>query len=198
MTRELTRADILAPDDYERRRSDLRAANIRRKASRRVQVGPFVTLQFENRDTMWMQVHEMLRIEGGGEAQITGELAAYNPLIPKGHELIATMMIEIDDPHHRGAVLARLGGIDETVTLSFGGKTVAALPVNPEEERTTPEGKTSAIHFLRFPFAPDAIAAFRAPGTQVVLAFAHDNYRHAAVVPEAVRQALVQDFDPAL
>ena len=190
----LTRADILAPEDYERRRPELRAANIRRKKARRIHVGPFVTFCFESRDTMWTQIHEMLRIEGGGEAQIAGELDAYNPLIPAGRELIATMMVEIDDAAHRAAVLARLGDIESAVTLVFAGHTVRAEPVHPDEERTTPAGKTSAVHFLRFRFAPDAIAAFRAPGTQVVLAVSHANYEHAAVVPEGVRQALGQDF----
>ncbi|MGH6719906.1 MAG: DUF3501 family protein [Alphaproteobacteria bacterium] len=201
----ITAADILPPDDYERRRAELRGANMARKKARRVHVGPFVTFYFENRDTMWLQIHEMLRIEGGGEAQIAGELAAYNPLIPNGSELIATMMIEIDDAQHRAAVLARLGGIESTVTLAFAGHAIQAAPVDPDEERTTPEGKASSIHFLRFSFAPAAIAAFQAPGiqapgtqapvTQVVLALGHPNYQHAAVVPEAVRQALAEDFD---
>lgn len=195
MRRAITRADILAPEDYERRRADLRAANVRRKKARRVHVGPFATFHFENRDTMWMQIHEMLRIEKGGAAQIDGELDAYNPLVPNGRELIATLMLEIEDPDHRAAVLARLGGIERTVTLGFAGETVRALPVDPAEERTTPEGKTSSIHFLRFAFAPGPIARFRAAGTQVVLAFAHANYEHAAVMPEAVRAALAQDFD---
>lgn len=194
MTRVLTRADILDPADYERRRAELRAANVERKKARRVHVGPFATFHFENRDTMWMQIHEMLRIEKGGEAQIEGELEAYNPLIPQGRDLTATLMLEIEDPQHRAAVLARLGHVEDTITLAFAGETVTAEPINPDEERTTPEGKTSSIHFLRFRFSPEQIERFRAPGTQVVLAFGHANYAHAAVVPETVRQALAGDF----
>ena len=192
--RALTRADILDPAEYERRRADLRAANVARKKARRVHVGPFATFHFENRDTMWMQIHEMLRIEKGGEAQIAGELDAYNPLVPQGRELTATLMLEIEDAQHRAAVLARLGGVEDTITLAFAGATVKAEPIDPDEERTTPEGKTSSIHFLRFRFTPDQIALFRTPGTQVILAFAHPNYAHAAVVPDAVRQALAGDF----
>lgn len=195
MSRAITRTDILDPATYEQRRAELRARNVERKKARRVHVGPFATFHFESRDTMWMQIHEMLRIEKGGEAQIDGELEAYNPLVPQGHELTATMMLEIEDPQHRAVVLARLGHIDESITLSFAGETVKALPVNPEEDRTTPEGKTSSIHFLRFVFAPEQIARFRTPGTQVVLAFAHPDYAHAAVMPEAVRAALAEDFD---
>jgi hypothetical protein len=194
MTRALTRADVLAPDDYERRRGELRAANVERKKARRVHVGPFATFHFENRDTMWMQIHEMLRIEKGGEDQIAGELEAYNPLIPRGRDLVATLMLEIEDARHRATVLARLGHVEDTITLAFAGEAVRAEPVHPDEERTTPEGKTSSIHFLRFAFTAGQIAKFSAPGTQVILAFSHPDYAHAAVVPEPVRQALAGDF----
>lgn len=193
--RAITRADILDPAEYERRRAGLRARNVERKKARRVHVGPFATFHFENRETMWVQIHEMLRIEKGGEAQIAGELQAYSPLVPQGRELIATLMLEIEDAEHRAAVLARLGGVETTTAMSFAGETVRADPVDPGEERTTPEGKTSAVHFLRFPFTDAQVAKFRAPQTQVVLGFAHPNYEHAAVVPEAVRKALAEDFD---
>jgi hypothetical protein len=144
---------------------------------------------------MWIQIHEMLRIERGGEAQIEGELAAYNPLVPKGRELVATMMIEIDDAARRAVVLGRLGHIEDSVTLSLEGESIRAVPVEGEGERTTPEGKTSSVHFLRFPFTADQVALFRKPGTQVVLGVAHPNYGHLAVVPEAVRAELAADFD---
>jgi len=193
--RPLTRADILNPDDYERRRPELRAANIARKRLRRVHVGPFATFYFECRETMRMQIQEMLRIERGGEEQIAGELEAYNPLIPRGSELVATMMLEIDDAAHRAAVLARLGGIETTIALTVAGGRIPGVPTDPEEERTTPEGKTSSIHFLRFAFDAPAIAAFRAPGAQVALGVGHPNYTHTALVPEPVREALAKDFD---
>ncbi|MEX2649749.1 MAG: DUF3501 family protein [Alphaproteobacteria bacterium] len=193
--RAITRADILDPAEYERRRAGLRARNVERKKARRVHVGPFATFHFENRETMWVQIQEMLRIEKGGEAQIEGELEAYNPLVPKGRELIATLMLEIEDAQHRAVVLQRLGGVENTVTLGFAGDTVRALPVHPDEERTTPEGKTSSVHFLRFRFTDAQVAKFRGPQTQVVLGFAHPNYQHAAAVPETVRLALAGDFD---
>jgi len=192
--REITRDDILTIDDYEAVRPARRAAVTEMKRHRRVTVGPDVTFYFENYETMWHQIHEMLRIEKGGEEQIADELSAYNPLIPKGTELVATMMIEIDDPVRRDRVLRQLGGIDETVTLTVGGERVAAVPED-DIERTTAEGKTSSIHFLRFPFSPDQIAAFRAPDARVVLAIGHSNYDHMAGVPEPVRAALSDDFD---
>ncbi len=191
---EITRADIMAMDEYAAARDARRKATAELKCHRRVAVGPDVTFYFENFETMWMQIHEMLRIEGGGEAQIDDELAAYNPLIPKGRELTATMMIEIDDEARRARALAGLGGIENTISLSLSGDTVAAVS-EIEVERTTEAGKTSSIHFLHFPFTDAQTATFRDPQTQVVLAIAHPNYGHMAVLPADVRQALAADFD---
>ena len=195
MSRHITAADILPAAEYEARRKALRAQNVARKRDRRISVGPYVTLFFENRDTMWMQIHEMLRIEKGGPDQIAGELAAYNPLVPKGSELIATMMIEVEDTDHRAVMLARLGHVEDRITLAFAGTNAVALPVDPDVERTTPEGKTSAVHFLRFTLTPAQVAAFRAPGTQVVVGIDHPNYNHLAVLPDAVRQSLAEDLE---
>ncbi len=90
---------------------------------RRIEVGPFATFYFENYATMWLQVQEMLRIEKGGDEQVPGELVAYNPLIPQGDELIATMMLEIEDGDRRHRTLLTLGGIEETVFMEIGGET---------------------------------------------------------------------------
>src|SRR5215472_15744032 len=116
--RELTRADILPLDQYERERRTHRQRVTALKQNRRVEVGPLATFYFENFDTMWHQVHEMLYIERGGEAQIADELAAYNPLIPQGDELIATVMFEIENPDRRAAMLAELGGVEHHIYLS--------------------------------------------------------------------------------
>src|SRR5262249_49496522 len=104
--RHITAADILPAADYAKRRKELRADIVAMKRRRRLQVGPYATLNFENFDTMRMQVQEMLHIEKGGAEQLPGELAAYNPLIPNGHELVATVLFEIDDPVRRGTFLA--------------------------------------------------------------------------------------------
>jgi hypothetical protein len=142
---------------------------------------------------MWLQVQEMLRIEKGGDAQVPGELEAYNPLIPQGSELIATLMLEIEDARRRDAVLLTLGGIEETVFLEVGGQTIHATPTD-YEDRTTPEGKTSSVHWLRFSFTPEQIAAFRDPGQRVVLGISHKNYGHMAVLMPQTRAALAGDF----
>ena len=190
----ITRADIVPLEKYAAERRSLRQNVIAVKQRRRLEVGPFATFSFENYQTMWHQVHEMLYIEKGGEEQIAGELQACNPLIPKGRELIATVMFEIDEPVRRDATLRKLGGIEANIFLSVGGETVRAV-AETDVERTKADGKTSSVHFVRFPFTDAQVAAFRKPGGQVIVGFDHPEYSHMAVMPEAVRQALAEDFD---
>jgi hypothetical protein len=194
MARTITKADLMPMADYGRIRRDHRRKLVELKARRRLLVGPFATFHFENYETMWAQVHEMLFIEKGGEDQIEGELAAYNPLIPQGRDLCATMLIEIEDEIKRRHVLAGLGHIETTVSLAFAGETVAGVPTD-DTERTTEDGKASAVHFLHFRFTPAQIAKFRTAGTQVVLGLAHANYGHMAVMPETMRESLAIDFE---
>lgn len=192
--RRLTRADILSLDEYVKVRRERRREITELKRHRRIEVGPFATFYFENFDTMWQQVQEMLYIEKGGEAQIADELAAYNPLIPQGSELSATVMFEIDDPKRRDTTLARLGGIENRAFIEIAGERVRGEP-DPTRENTSPEGKASSVQFIRFPFTPGQIAAFKQPGARAVAGFDHPNYGHMAVLPEPVRAALAEDFD---
>lgn len=190
----LTAGDILPLYQYGKIREDTRRKLSLRKRYRRVEVGPFVTFYFENYETMWMQVHEMLFIEKGGPEQIEEELAAYNPLIPKGQELVATFMIEIDDPERRKRVLAGLGKIEETAFIELGGERIMGRP-ETDVDRTSPDGKASSVQFVHFAFTPAQIARFRTPGTQITIGLAHPAYHHMAVMPEAVRAELSGDFD---
>lgn len=192
--RQLTPADILPLDAYERVRAERRREINAAKKQRRVDVGPFATFYFENRDTMWLQVQEMLRIEKGGEAQLKDELEAYNPLIPRGDELVATVMFEIGDPARRGRELARLGGIEDHAFIEIAGARIGG-EADPTRENTSPEGKASSVQFIRFPFAPEQIAAFRKTGGRVTVGFDDPNYGHQALLPEPVRAALAEDFD---
>jgi hypothetical protein len=192
--RQLTREDILPPAEYAAMRSEQRKWITEIKHHRRVEVGPFATFYFENYETMRHQVQEMLHIEQGGEAQIEDELAAYNPLIPQGKELVATVMFEIDDPARRASVLASLGGIENRVFVDIAGERIRGEP-DPTRENTSPEGKASSVQFLSFPFTDDQIARFKTSGAQVVAGFDHPNYGHIATLPEPVRAALVDDFD---
>lgn len=191
--RTLTRADILPIEQYVRERREHRRRVSEIKRNRRVEVGPFCTFYFENFDTMWHQVHEMLYIERGGEEQIADELSAYNPLIPQGSELIATVMFEIDDPVQREKALARLGHVENHIFLSFGGERVQGVP-DPTRENTTADGKASSVQFITFPFTPAQRKLFRQAGTQVLLGIDHANYGHIAVLPEPVRASLAEDL----
>ncbi|HVZ70223.1 MAG TPA: DUF3501 family protein [Rhizomicrobium sp.] len=191
--RTITPADILPEAEYAARRKELRAEAIAMKKNRRVEVGPIATFYFENYHTMWLQVQEMLRIEKGGPEQIAGELDAYNPLIPQGNELIATLMLEIDDPKRRETMLYRLAGIENSVTLELGGEAIKAMPTE-YEDRTTPDGKTSSVHWVRFVFTPGQIARFKSGEGRATIAIDHPAYGHIAIVPANVRSELAKDF----
>lgn len=190
----LTRADIMAMADYGKVRTERRREIAQLKKDRRVEVGPFATFYFENRATMWHQIHEMLFIEKGGEAQIADELAAYNPLIPNGRELVATVMIEIDDERRRRTVLARLGGFEETMFLRFGDNEIAGVPED-DLDRTTADGKASSVQFVHFPFTDAQAGGFKSGAGETILGVGHPNYAHMAVMPAAVRAALAADLD---
>jgi hypothetical protein len=191
---ELTPADILANVEYAKIRAERRARITELKRNRRVDVGPIVTFYFENYDTMWLQVQEMVFIEKGGPEQVPGELLAYNPLIPNGRELVATFMIEIPDAERRRQLLAMLGGIEEHVFISMGSQRIKAV-AETDQDRTTTDGKASSVQFVHFPFDGALVEAFKKPGAEIVLGIAHPQYSHMTVLPEAVREALSKDFD---
>jgi hypothetical protein len=188
---KITPADILPLKEYDQRRAALKQNLLPVKKLRRVEVGPFATFYFENYATMWLQVQEMLRIEKGGAEQLAGELQAYNPLIPQGDELIATMMLEIEDGERRNATLLTLGGIEESVFMEIGGDRIMATPTE-YDDRTTPDGKTSSVHWLRFKLTPAQIARFK--HERVIIGVGHKNYGHMAVLGDETRAALAKDF----
>jgi Protein of unknown function (DUF3501) len=192
--RRLSRSDILPLSQYaaERRAQRARIAAIKRH--RRVEVGPFATFYFENFDTMWHQVHEMLAIEKAGDAQIEDELWAYNPLIPQKNELSATVMFEIDDPLRRAAELSRLGGIENRTFLEIGGRRIRGEP-DTSRENTSPEGRASAVQFVKFRLSREDAQRLATPNERILIGFDHKNYGHIAVLPEEVRAALAEDFD---
>ena len=193
--RSIDRDDITPMEIYGAERPQRRRAVIDLKRHRRLEVGPVAAFYFENYETMLSQVQEMLWIEKGGQAQIADELSAYNPLIPQGSELVATLMFEIADPDRRTRQLARMGGVEHMVRLEIGAEKIQGVAdVEDGIERTRADGKTSSIHFLHFPFTPAQIVAFRQPGARIVAAIDHPEYAHMAVLPEAARQALAGDF----
>ncbi|HEY8950720.1 MAG TPA: DUF3501 family protein [Rhizomicrobium sp.] len=191
--RKITPADIIAYEKYAAERAQFRKNIIPVKKNRRMEVGPFATFYFENYDTMWMQVQEMLHIEKGGAEQIEGELEAYNPLIPQGSELIATLMLEIEDVGRRNRELFRLAGIEESIYIELNQERIAAAPTE-YDDRTTPDGKTSSVHWVRFTFTPEQIAKFKDATVTAVLGVAHPAYGHMAVIPPEIRAELSKDF----
>lgn len=192
-SRSITADDLLPLADYAKIRKDKREENILRKKYRRIAVGPYVTVFFENYDTMWMQVQEMLYVEKGGEEQLVDELHAYNPMIPQGDELTATLMFEIDDEAKRAEILGRLGNVERNIYLQVGEHRIDAIPEH-DVERTNMSGKTSSVHFLHFPFTPAQKQAFMQEATPVTFNIDHEHYGHIAILPGRVRDELVGDF----
>jgi hypothetical protein len=190
---EITHADIMDMAEYAKVRAERRREILPAKKLRRIPIGPHATFYFETYETMWLQVHEMLFIEKGGEEQIEDELSAYNPLIPKGNELVATVMFEIDDPIRRKAVLGKLGGVEETMSLDIGGDKVMGVP-EADVDRTTAEGKASSVQFVHFPLNDAQAEAFKTPGTRIVLAIEHPEYPHMSVLSEDTRAELAKDL----
>ena len=190
---EISTGDVMPMEEYAKIRGDRRKAMMPVKRARRMAVGPVATCFFESFDTMLHQVHEMLYIEKGGDEQLADELAAYNPLIPKGRELVATVMFEIDDPVRRANFLGRLGGVEETMFLRFGDHEVVGVP-EEDVDRTSADGKASAVQFIHFPFGDDQAAAFKQAGTQIIIGFTHSEYAHMAVMPDETRAALAGDL----
>jgi hypothetical protein len=192
--RGITADDLMSVEAYAKVRKERRAELVQRKKLRRLELGPYCTLHFENYESMWFQVQEMLYIEKGGPEQIPGELAAYNPLIPKGAELVATVLFEIDDPEQRKIILSRLGGVEETAFIEVEGERISGV-AEADQDRSTAEGKASSVQFIHFPFEPKQIEAFRKPGARILVGFTHPHYGHIAVMSESVRAALAEDFD---
>ena len=191
--RAITRADILPMAAYAAERKALRADLVRKKKLRRIDVGPVATFYFESYETMWHQVHEMLHIEKGGEAQIADELSAYNTLIPQGRELVATVMFEIADEARRRAFLDRLGGVEHRMFLEIDGRRVEGQ-AEADVDRTSAAGKASSVQFVHFPLG-EAVAALKRPGARMIVGIDHPAYSHMAVLPEEMRAALAADLD---
>ncbi|MDQ0466541.1 hypothetical protein QO010_004336 [Caulobacter ginsengisoli] len=192
--RRIDPADLLPDAQFSQVRKERRAALLPLKRLRRVSLGPDCTFHFETYETMLFQVQEMLLIEKGGAQQVPDELAAYNPLIPQGSELVATVLFEIDDPVRRAATLARLGGVEDRFFLQIGGEKAAGVPEG-DIERTREDGKTSSVHFLKFALTPAQKAVFADPGASAMLGCDHPSYGHLAILSAETRAELAKDFN---
>lgn len=191
--RSITAADILPLDQYELIRADKKQEALERKKLTRLAVGPHATVLFENWDSMWLQIQEMLRIEKGGDEQLADELAAYDPMVPKGSELTATVLFEIGDADRRDAFLRTIGGVENHVAIQLGEHVIRARPEGDTERTRESDNKASAVHFFHFDFTPAAIAAWNSgEGTAMVL-IDHPNYGHAAVIGADSRAFLARE-----
>jgi hypothetical protein len=192
--KKLTPADLLSLEEYHKQRPKLRADVLAHKRNRQVGIGPNVTLYFEDRLTMQYQVQEMLRVERIFETEgIEDELAAYNPLIPDGSNLKATMMLEFPDAAERRAALARLGGIEHDVYVEVDGLG-RVVAIADEDLPRTEADKTAAVHFLRFELDQKMCAALKS-GAKLTFGVDHAHYRHEVVTSAAVNSSLAADLD---
>ncbi len=186
-------SDIFSRENYKAKRKDLREKMVSRKKNRRIDVGPYMTMYFENRDTIIHQINEMVFIENGGEEQVREEILAYKSLVPNGKELIATVMIEIDSPIKRAEFLGKMGGFEETIDISIGEKNIRGK-AELDVDRTTEDGKASSVQFVHFEFNSEDIEYFKKNKELTTISVDHGNYRHSTTLNISTVNELLNDF----
>ena len=191
---EITPDDILSVDEYNAVRAQKRDEIAALKKLRRLAVGPDASFYFECYETMWYQIQEMLRLEKGGDAQLAEELGANNPLVPKGRELVATVMFEINDETRRTEFLGGLGGVENMMILEIDGDIVTARP-EEDLDRTNSAGKASSVQFVHFDLTDAQMANFKNPEKRVMLGINHPKYTHLTQIGDDARLELAQDFN---
>ena len=191
--REVTKNDIIPLKQYSKNRKQLRKNLIEFKKDRRISLGPYATFYFECYETMLAQIQEMLYIEKGGDDQLQDELKAYNPLIPKGKELVATLMFEIDNPVSRTAFLNKVGEIEKKIYMKVGSEKINSIP-EQDVDRTSAEGKASSVQFIHFNFTEEQIKKFKDNNFEITIGIDHKEYSHFTKVSENTRKTLSKDF----
>ena len=191
--KQIEKEDLIPEDMYAKNRKQIRKELVEFKKNRRIALGPYATFYFESFETMLAQVQEMLHIEKGGDEQLKDELIAYNPLVPNGKELTATLMFEIDNPLSRGAFLGKVGGIEEKIFMKIDNETVNAVPES-DVDRTSSEGKASSVQFIHFKFNDDQITKFKSITTNIELGIDHKEYAHTTKLTEENIKSLLADF----
>jgi len=191
--REIEKDDLMSVAAYSQTRKQIRKNTVEYKINRRIALGPYATFYFESFETMVAQVQEMLYIEKGGDDQLKDELMAYNPLVPNGKELTATLMFEIDNPVSRGAFLGKVGGIENKIFMNIDKETIIAVPEN-DVDRTSTEGKASSVQFIHFKFNEDQIKKFKSGSANIELGIDHKEYSHNTKLTENNIKSLLADF----
>jgi len=192
--REIHKNDIMPLDIYIKQRKKLRKDIVEFKKNRRISLGPYATFYFESYETMLAQIQEMLYIEKGGDEQLKDELEAYNPLIPNGKELVATLMFEIDNPISRATFLSKVGGIEEKVFMKIDGDLIKAIP-EEDVDRTTSDGKASSVQFVHFKFNDGQIEKFKTFSNKIELGIDHKEYSHTTKLTDITLKSLSADFN---
>ena len=190
--KQIIKEDIMPLDVYTKSRKDLRRGIVEFKKDRRIALGPYATFYFESYETMLAQIQEMLYIEKGGEEQLKDELEAYNPLIPDGKELTATLMFEIDNPVSRAAFLGKVGGIEDTIFMKIDREKIKAVPED-DVDRTTSEGKASSVQFIHFKFNDEQISKFKNL-SEIEIGIDHKEYSHITKLTDHTIKSLLADF----
>ena len=190
----IQKQDVMPLDVYIKNRKELRKSIVEFKKDRRIAVGPYATFYFESYETMLAQVQEMLYIEKGGDDQLKDELEAYNPLVPNGTELTATLMFEIDNPVSRAAFLGKVGGIEENVFMKVDEEIVKAIP-EEDVDRTSSEGKASSVQFIHFKFNDSQIKKIKSNSSKVELGINHNEYSHTTILNDLTVKSLSADFN---
>ena len=191
--RQIEKEDLLSSDVYAKSRKQIRKDLVEFKKDRRIALGPYATFYFESFETMVAQVQEMLHIEKGGDEQLKDELVAYNPLVPNGKELTATLMFEIDNPISRAAFLGKVGGIEEKIFMKINDEIVNAVP-EEDVDRTSAEGKASSVQFIHFKLNDDQVSKFKSDSVTIELGIDHKEYTHTTRLAENSVKSLCADF----
>jgi len=191
--RKIEKIDLMQADDYAEKRKQIRKDLVEFKKNRRVALGPYATFYFESFETMLAQIQEMLHIEKGGDEQLNDELIAYNPLVPNGKELTATLMFEIDNPISRGAFLGKAGGIEKNIFMKIENELVKAIPES-DVDRTSADGKASSVQFIHFEFNDEQINKIKSSNVRIELGIDHKEYTHTTKLTEDNIKSLSADF----
>ena len=191
--RVIQKEDIMPLEVYTQQRKELRKKIVEFKKDRRIPLGPYATFYFESFETMLAQVQEMLYIEKGGDEQLKDELTAYNPLVPNGKELTATLMFEIDNPVSRASFLGKVGGIEEKVFMRIDKELIKGVP-EEDVDRTSAEGKASSVQFIHFKFTDNQIEKFKSNLSIIEIGINHNEYSHSTKLNEQTIKSLSADF----
>jgi len=186
--------DIFSREEYTDKRKDLREKMVLKKKHRRIDLGPYITMYFENKDTIIHQINEMVYIENGGEEQIREEILAYKSLVPNGKELVATVMVEIDNTIKRTEFLNKMGGFEKTINIKIKDNKIKGK-AELDVDRTTADGKASSVQFVHFVFDEDLIKDLEKYKEEITISIDHESYKHSTTINLDTAKELINDFN---